>query len=103
MAPMSNRNRIQPRTLDRSTVDHVAEKNSSYAFRGEGVVRVTARRDLHAFRSQGGEYEYGVVAKGATFLARLSNAGFRGIEINAGFPGDWHVNESAGAVKAARS
>jgi len=103
MAPMSNRNRIQPRRLDGSTVDHVAEKNASYAFRGEGEVTVIARRDIHVCREVGGVYEYGVLAKGARFTGRLSNAGFRGIEIHASFPGGWRVpGVSAGAVRGAK-
>ena len=42
----------------------VAEKNASYAFRGEGEVTVIARRDIHVCRQVDGVYEYGVLDRG---------------------------------------
>lgn len=82
--------------------DHGAERDASYQMRVSSGQTVTARRDLLVSRHDGHfqNWEYGIIPAGTRFVVGCeSNAGFRGIELSAHFPGGWHLSVSTGAVR----
>lgn len=101
--------RIADRVLDREAIDHVAERNASYAVAGRGTFLARAKRDIHVVRGdvfdRSVELEYAVLTAGSVFtIDSTSDAGFNGVIFHASFVGGWRVPGcSLGAVEAVAS